>query len=563
MYKNFGQRIGPMGVGGGSELNIARSVSTCVKAAIIGSCGFWSASQAANPTTAITSIERELSIQITSPLDGETVYEGQHLAVSGRVGVDGIMPTSGLSVVYLIDVSASTDDGDARDCNNDGVVNQGDNFAPDDSAVGTVLDCEAGAVMALNDQFAGDADIHASVVAFGSRAVQVQPFVSLAQAAGSGAINGALRSLVQGGGSALTGSNTDYADLLNTTTSLLQARPADQQRIAYLLTDGGNNRPITDEAANARDAGIRIEVVSFGGSGDQCEPQSELSRIALTTGGSCRYVGDLSNLASTVSNLQYPPNGINRVEVRFNGSVPFAVHIDRLGNWRTAITASALASGANSIEATVFDYETTQATASVVVNAVPQPQNDPPSASGEQSGLPVCADRDSDPDGDGYGWENHASCIVTSASNGSASETPVSNDPAPQPGSNGGHPVCQSIASDPDGDGYGWENGASCVVAAGTAQVDNTNTSNGGGQTSNPVMNGPAVCASAASDHDNDGWGWENGQSCRVQAGAGNPGYMNMFTACVTPDTVDSQGWGWENSMTCVVPGSTASMVVD
>ena len=29
------------------------------------------------------------------------------------------------------------------------------------------------------------------------------------------------------------------------------------------------------------------------------------------------------------------------------------------------------------------------------------------------------------------------------------------------------------------------------------------------------------ACASAASDPDGDGWGWENGQSCQVVAGSG------------------------------------------
>lgn len=28
------------------------------------------------------------------------------------------------------------------------------------------------------------------------------------------------------------------------------------------------------------------------------------------------------------------------------------------------------------------------------------------------------------------------------------------------------NPICQSSASDPDGDGWGWENDASCIVAS-------------------------------------------------------------------------------------------------
>lgn len=55
-------------------------------------------------------------------------------------------------------------------------------------------------------------------------------------------------------------------------------------------------------------------------------------------------------------------------------------------------------------------------------------------------------------------------------------------------------PTCSSAASDPDGDGWGWENNQSCKVAP--------------------------TCASAASDPDGDGWGWENNQSCMVAATA-------------------------------------------
>ncbi len=55
--------------------------------------------------------------------------------------------------------------------------------------------------------------------------------------------------------------------------------------------------------------------------------------------------------------------------------------------------------------------------------------------------LPVCQQGSaSDPDGDGWGWEHNASCRVTQD-----------------------YPICKNgSASDPDGDGWGWENSASC-----------------------------------------------------------------------------------------------------
>ncbi|MDH0305875.1 carbohydrate-binding domain-containing protein [Aeromonas caviae] len=75
------------------------------------------------------------------------------------------------------------------------------------------------------------------------------------------------------------------------------------------------------------------------------------------------------------------------------------------------------------------------------------------------------------------------------------------------------YPTCASAASDPDGDGWGWENGQSCQVVAGS----------GGGATTYPT------CASAASDPDGDGWGWENGQSCQVASSTPTPGTGDMY----------------------------------
>lgn len=70
---------------------------------------------------------------------------------------------------------------------------------------------------------------------------------------------------------------------------------------------------------------------------------------------------------------------------------------------------------------------------------------------------PFCEFTSSDTDGDGYGWENNASCLVT----GSSSDIgPVSNPMV----SESDHPFCERADSDPDDDGWGWENQRSCVV---------------------------------------------------------------------------------------------------
>ena len=107
--------------------------------------------------------------------------------------------------------------------------------------------------------------------------------------------------------------------------------------------------------------------------------------------------------------------------------------------------------------------------------------------------YPTCTSAASDPDGDGWGWENNQSCQV------SASSTTT--------------PTCTSASSDPDGDGWGWENNASCKVSS--------------SGTTTPT------CASAASDPDGDGWGWENNASCKVSSsgssGSGASGSGDMY----------------------------------
>jgi mannan endo-1,4-beta-mannosidase len=120
--------------------------------------------------------------------------------------------------------------------------------------------------------------------------------------------------------------------------------------------------------------------------------------------------------------------------------------------------------------------------------------------------YPTCTSAASDPDGDGWGWENNQSCQVST----SGSTTPT----------------CASASSDPDGDGWGWENNASCKVSI---------SSSGGSTSSGSTTTNPSypVCASASSDPDGDGWGWENNASCKVSSsgssGSGSSGSGDMY----------------------------------
>ena len=122
------------------------------------------------------------------------------------------------------------------------------------------------------------------------------------------------------------------------------------------------------------------------------------------------------------------------------------------------------------------------------------------------NGLAYCNGNGLDADGDGFGWQNNASCVVV----GSKADT---------------HPTCASSSSDPDGDGYGWENEKSCIVVV--------------------------HCQSGNSDADGDGFGWENNRSCIVLKQNNN----SRFPVCArgVASDPDGDGYGWENNNTCLV----------
>jgi hypothetical protein len=101
---------------------------------------------------------------------------------------------------------------------------------------------------------------------------------------------------------------------------------------------------------------------------------------------------------------------------------------------------------------------------------------------------------------------------------------------------------CQYITSDPDGDGWGWENDQSCTMPDFTIDLDFDIGPTGPigpinfdgnivgplpgypsiGTITGPIDviatddNGRPYCISADSDPDGDGWGWEYDRSCVV-----------------------------------------------
>lgn len=138
------------------------------------------------------------------------------------------------------------------------------------------------------------------------------------------------------------------------------------------------------------------------------------------------------------------------------------------------------------------------------------------------SSTPACSSPASDPDGDGWGWENNQSCQIADSSQ-SSSSTDTGNTGSTAAAVNDNEvPVCASVAADDNGDGWGFENGRSCIVTAESSDI--AAVPGLSGETAPPpvaaavpgYVNGQPICLTDASDAGNDGFGYENGATCVV-----------------------------------------------
>jgi|GEM_PF-1572988 len=137
---------------------------------------------------------------------------------------------------------------------------------------------------------------------------------------------------------------------------------------------------------------------------------------------------------------------------------------------------------------------------------------------------PVCESASSDPDNDGFGWENNETCVV-SASTPTTSATTLSTGSS----SVGTTPVCESALSDSDGDGFGWEFNRSWVPKVPVATPYSTSSSNFPLPEEKVVLQTPG-CSDQRFDPDGDGYGWENSRSCTFRnAGDGGASITDVI----------------------------------
>jgi Ca-activated chloride channel homolog len=133
-----------------------------------------------------------------------------------------------------------------------------------------------------------------------------------------------VREQLDGTVTGLAGNETAIGDAIGLATKRLQSQPA-EQRVLILLTDGLNTAGALDPekaAELARDAGVRIHTIAFGGYGaglsvfgipirrvssDQITDEAGLKRIADRTGGRAfvaRDVDQLSGIYGEIDRLE-------------------------------------------------------------------------------------------------------------------------------------------------------------------------------------------------------------------------------------------------------------------
>lgn len=303
--------------------------------------------------TAEQANEQQVTITITSPIDGSTVPVGEPIEVTGTVTI-GVLGT-GVSVVYVVDTSGSTSR-DGGDCNGDGLENAGDDINGD-GAAGEIIDCEIAGVQELEDRLdAINADIETGLVSFTSNAGTETGFGD----PGRTELDDAVTALDSGGG-------TNFDAALAAMNTLFEDAKTGNRKIGYFFTDGFSDVETGAGTAlqAAIDAGIVVNTFSVGSGAVGCGPTSPLTAIADATGGECVQVDDPSDLTAVLEGLR--PAGIEKVEISVNGGAPVEADVDLLGNFKQTVTGIVV--GPNTIKATVTTTEQQTASDQVVVNA--------------------------------------------------------------------------------------------------------------------------------------------------------------------------------------------------
>ena len=285
---------------------------TVVSAAVLAFAG------AATATNGSLPGGTSLAVDVVSPANGATV-NGPNVPVSGTASVGQGVPVANTALVYVVDVSGSTDQ--AGGCGGD---QNGDGSAD------FILDCEIAAARATNQSaILTQTVLDVGVVAFADSAVtgDVGPAVGdqslTGPATNANSANGpdveevlaSAFSDVGGGNGGLAvfppvknaGQLTNFEAAVAAATTLASSSSAGTKIVAF-LSDGvaSAGGSVSEEVTAAASAGVRFETFAVG-SGSSCSNtgggRGSLDDIANGTGGTCTPVTNLSELPDIVPGI--------------------------------------------------------------------------------------------------------------------------------------------------------------------------------------------------------------------------------------------------------------------
>jgi len=180
---------------------------------------------------------------------------------------------------------------------------------------------------------------------------------------------------------------------------------------------------------------------------------------------------------------------------------------------------------------------------------------------------PLCQNQAS-----GWGWENQQSCIGSTTCEAQYGDGGVENhctsDPV-QSSSSSQVSINSSLSSIGESSSSSFVSSSSEPASSSSSSVSSASSSSSGGDIiPNAASNGWPYCRAAGSDPDGDGWGWENSFSCIVFGSAADPGAAAGNDYCViggeqlTLCSTDGGSWGFENGEICLAesmcPGMTS-----
>ena len=238
-----------------------------VAVGLLGSTTVWAVCNLPNPnSTTIPSTQQSLGVAITSPPTNTQVpIPPGTQAVDANCAI-GTVPGQPINVLYVVDVSGSTDNPGNVDTNGDNVINSADNWNGDagDTQNGETLDGEIAGVVALNNSIGNPLNVRVGATAFatgsvnadmrptaGDQVFTVPPQVDLSGNLRADVIDvlrtfrstsptGGTIGIFTAKGPGPIGNNTNFIAALNTMNTTLAGFPAGTN-IVYFLSDGMSN----------------------------------------------------------------------------------------------------------------------------------------------------------------------------------------------------------------------------------------------------------------------------------------------------------------------------------